>query len=165
MSEREGETLEYRLKCLNCSLHYSLFSWTRWAEKNELGGFCPECGIRGNKVVYGPVKRDEFIFQLVPGDAPLSGMTRPEDVAPFGLGNMALPEDAPGPYGTNKGDQWLAPGSEIQNRLDADGEGLVLVHWIDDDGEEAVYTTSNPEMIAEAQRGHEQWVAAQARRN
>ncbi|HEY7421496.1 MAG TPA: hypothetical protein VH541_05755 [Gaiellaceae bacterium] len=91
--EHEGETLEYRLKCLNCGLHYSVYSWVRWADKNELGGFCPECGIRGHKLVHGPVIRSEFIFQLVPGEAELTAMTRPEDVSPFGLGNMSLPEE------------------------------------------------------------------------
>lgn len=70
-----------------------------------------------------------------------------------------------GPYGTNKGDQWLAPGSPMQEMLDAQGEGLILVHWINDDGEEAIYTTSNPEMIAEARAGHERYVAEEAGRN
>jgi hypothetical protein len=70
-----------------------------------------------------------------------------------------------GPYGTNPGDQWLAPGSDIQNSLDAEGNGLVLVHWINDGGEETVYVTDNPEMIAEAEQGHERWVAEQAARN
>jgi len=167
-------TFEYRLRCMNCSLHYALYSWERqWTDLHDKGGFCPECGIRGGKMVFGPVEREEQIFQLVPGDAPLFEITGEEQVSPFGLGGIALPEGATaigspiprGPYGTNPGDQWLAPGSEIQNRLDADGEGLVLVHWINDDGEEAVYTTKNPEMIAEAQAGHEQWMAEQARRN
>jgi hypothetical protein len=49
--------------------------------------------------------------------------------------------------------------------LDAQGEGRILVHWINDDGEEAIYTTSNPEMIAEAQAGHERYVAEEAGRN
>jgi hypothetical protein len=91
----ETKTYEYPIKCLNCSLHYSVFSWEKWADKHELGGFCPECGIRGNKIVWGPVMRDEFIFQIVPGgaEAEMHSMTRPEDVAPFGLGNMTLPEE------------------------------------------------------------------------
>lgn len=76
-----------------------------------------------------------------------------------------------GPYGTNPGDTWLATGSEMQKRLDAQGEGLVLVHWINDEpghenyGEETIYTTANPEMIAEAEQGHELYVAARAARN
>jgi hypothetical protein len=70
-----------------------------------------------------------------------------------------------GPYGTNIGDTWMAPGSDIQRRLDQEGEGLVLCVFINDDGEEALYTTSNPEMIAEAQQGHERYVASLAARN
>lgn len=77
----------------------------------------------------------------------------------YGLGRKR------GPYGTNPGDQWLAPGSPIQDRLDAQGDGLVLVHWIDDDGEEALYTTANPEMIAEAEEGHVRYIAERASRN
>src|SRR5262245_59920369 len=90
---REGGTFEYPIKCLNCGLHYSVYSWTKWADEHELGGYCPECGIRGHKIVYGPVERNEFIFQLVPGKAEVHSMTRPEDVAPFGLGNMRLSEE------------------------------------------------------------------------
>lgn len=70
-----------------------------------------------------------------------------------------------GPYGTNIGDTWMAPGSDMQARLDADGEGLKLCIFINDDGVEALYTTSNPEMIAEAEQGHELYVAALAARN
>jgi len=71
-----------------------------------------------------------------------------------------------GPYGTNEGDMWLSPGSEIQNRLDA--EGLVLINEMmvkDGELQECVYTTSNPEMIAEAREGHKRYVAAQASKN
>jgi len=71
-----------------------------------------------------------------------------------------------GPYGTNEGDVWLSPGSEIQNRLDA--EGLVLINEMmvkDGKLQECVYTTSNPEMIAEAREGHKRYVAAQASKN
>ena len=83
----------------------------------------------------------------------------------YGLGRKR------GPYGTNPGDQWLGSGSAIQKRLDQDGEGLVLVHWINDEpghesyGEETVYVTANPEMIAEAQEGHERYIAERASRN
>jgi hypothetical protein len=71
-----------------------------------------------------------------------------------------------GKYGTNEGDKWLAPGSAVQNALDADG--LVLIHeMLVKDGvlQEVMYTTDNPEMIAEAREGHERWVEAQAREN
>ena len=70
-----------------------------------------------------------------------------------------------GPYGTNIGDTWMAPGSAVQERLDQDGEGLRLCIFINDEGEEALYTTADPEMIAEAERGHELYVASLAARN
>jgi hypothetical protein len=83
----------------------------------------------------------------------------------FGVGTtVRQPEGVRGPYGTNEGDKWLAPGSEIQRRLDAQGEGLVLIHEIID-GEEKLYTTALPDLIAEAQAGHREREAEQARNN
>ena len=73
-----------------------------------------------------------------------------------------------GPYGTNEGDVWLSPGSMVQNRLDAEGEGLILINEMmvkDGKLQEVFYTTDNPEMIAEAREGHKRYVAAQASKN
>jgi hypothetical protein len=70
-----------------------------------------------------------------------------------------------GPYGTNIGDTWMAPDSDVQRRCDEEGKGERLCFFINDNGEEAVYVTSDPEMIAEAERGHELYVAALAARN
>jgi hypothetical protein len=73
-----------------------------------------------------------------------------------------------GPYGTNEGDMWLAPGSDVQDKLDAKGEGLILIHEMmvkDGELQECLYVTANPEMIAEATEGHKLWVAAQAMAN
>ena len=94
-SGRAGATFVYAVKCLNCSLHYTIYSWGRWADLHDLGGYCPECGIRGNKAVWGPRPHTAFLFQLhnAGDDMPLIGMTEAEQVSPFGLGNMALPED------------------------------------------------------------------------
>lgn len=84
-----------------------------------------------------------------------------------------MPEDGQsrsierGPYGTNEGDVWLG-GGDVQERLDQDGKGLRLIHEMllrDGKLEECVYVTANPEMIAEAERGTELWVAARARLN
>jgi len=61
-------TLEYRIKCQNCGLHYSVYSWDEEWSEGRKGGYCPECGIGGRKLVWGPVGREEFIFQLVPGE-------------------------------------------------------------------------------------------------
>jgi len=88
MTEREGETFEYRIKCMNCGLHYTVLSWVDGWHTDKDGGYCPECGRKGGKMVSGPVAREEFIFQLVPGDAPLTEMTKSESSSPFGLGSM-----------------------------------------------------------------------------
>lgn len=40
-------------------------------------------------------------------------------------------------------------GSEVQQMLDRDGEGLVLVTDKNDDGEDILYSTRNPELINE----------------
>jgi len=70
-----------------------------------------------------------------------------------------------GPYGTNPNDTWIAPDSLIQKRLDFEGTGLTLIHWINEEGEETVYVTKNEELIEEARRGYEAWVAARADEN
>jgi len=100
-------TYEYRIKCRNCGLHYAVFSWDEnWAipagtsgTGGREGGYCPECGAGGAKVVWGPVEREEPIFHFIPGDiaggidaegnrieatAPMS-MTGPLAESPFGM--------------------------------------------------------------------------------
>jgi hypothetical protein len=80
----------------------------------------------------------------------------------YGIGRVR------GPYGTNEGDKWLAPGSMVQNRLDKEGEGLILIHeMLVKEGElqECLYVTKDPEMIAEAEAGHERWMAQKASEN
>ncbi len=59
-------TYEYPIKCLDCGLHYTVWSWNEdWHEKNT--AHCPECG-RDEHYIGFPIKaRDEQIFQLVPG--------------------------------------------------------------------------------------------------
>jgi hypothetical protein len=91
-------------------------------------------------------------------------MTEPTPTGIFGIGRAR----ERGPYGTNEGDIWLAPDSEVQEQLDADGEGLVLVHeMLMKDGElqEVIYTTKDAELVSKAQQGHERWVAVQAAQN
>jgi len=90
---RTGGTYEYRIKCMNCGLHYTVLSWTDgWHEVKD-GGYCPECGRKGGKLVHGPVARQEFIFEIVPGGAPLAGMTTPEHASPFGIGSLVPPKE------------------------------------------------------------------------
>lgn len=88
----------------------------------------------------------------------------------FGAGKKPKPR---GPYGTNEGDKWLSPGSPVQDRFDARGEGEILVHeMMDKDGkvQECLYVLirSNEdtrELLEEAERGHELYMAERASRN
>jgi hypothetical protein len=57
-----------------------------------------------------------------------------------------------GPYGTNEGDIWLTEGSDVQERLDAEGKGMKLVHEIIE-GKEKIYVTDDSELIARARVG------------
>lgn len=86
------------------------------------------------------------------------------DYRGFGLGKHGRT----GPYGTNKGDVWLAA-DWLQDRIKADkGPGwAVVIEMLEKDGkvEEAIYTTDNPEMVAEAKEGHKLYLEAQAAQN
>jgi len=61
------DTNEYRIKCNGCGLHYTVLSWDEQWSEGRAGGYCPECGQQGGKMVWGPITRSEFIFQIVPG--------------------------------------------------------------------------------------------------
>lgn len=177
------ETHEYRIKCQACGLHYAVYSWDEnWAggpEEGRQGGSCPECGVKGGKFVW-TAKSDRPIYEAVPGiigtrevegqlvgEPPPLMITALAKTGPFGYGQRGRGTPR-GPYGTNEGDKWLAPASLMQHRLDADGDGKVLVHeMLRKDGvvQEVVYVTDNAEMISEARQGHELWVEAQSVRN
>jgi hypothetical protein len=85
----------------------------------------------------------------------------------FGQGGKMHPR---GPYGTNDGDVWLM-GDYFQDRIrneKGDGWRMCIAMLRNPDTgklEERLYSTDNPEMVAEADRGHELWVAAQAAKN
>jgi len=69
-------TYEHPVKCLDCSLHFVVLSqYPDWPGKAERfgGPFCPECGKAGNKLVWMPREKNEFIFQIVPGAQPFRG--------------------------------------------------------------------------------------------
>lgn len=76
-----------------------------------------------------------------------------------------------GPYGTNVGDIWLSEGSAIQERLDAEGKGMKLVHEVMSNlktgykAEECLYVTNNPEIIAEAEEGTKKYWEQKASEN
>lgn len=73
-----------------------------------------------------------------------------------------------GPYGTNEGDMWLAPGSGVQEKLDAEGEGLVLIHEMmvkDGELQECLYVTKLPELIEQASEGHVKYMERLASEN
>jgi hypothetical protein len=167
---------QFPIKCLACSLHYIVCSDDpEWPNKALNGGFCPECGTLGAKLVHGPSPSEQPIFMVVPGEVPPAGIFPAVDRRPgYGIGAVTeesiqrwIKGDNPqrGPYGTNEGDKWLATGSEIQKRLDADGNGHILIHEMllkDGEVQEVVYVTANEELIAEATAGHEKWLAAKA---
>jgi len=168
-------TLEYRIKCSNCGLHYVVLSWSevheQWATEHK-GGFCPECGIPGAKFVWGPVETERQIFEAVPGiigveeepmpDGRKIGIPPPMEIfagPPAGLYGVGAQKR--GPYGTNEGDIWDSDGSEIQGQLNEVGGGMVLIHEIID-GEEKLYTTDNAEIIERAKAGGKRYAAARA---
>ena len=88
-----------------------------------------------------------------------------------GIGKYGYGWEKRGPYGTNEGDKWLAPGSDVQNRLDA--ENKVLIHEMmvkDGELQECMYVVDRAnadtaELLAEAEAGHPRYVAAQAAKN
>jgi hypothetical protein len=87
-------TYEYRIKCNNCSLHYVVFSWDEnWANtpgQGRNGGICPECGIRGAKMIWGPRDVGGFIFERVAGDFEQEQLSLYPAPAPgYGLGATA----------------------------------------------------------------------------
>jgi hypothetical protein len=72
-----------------------------------------------------------------------------------------------GPYGTNEGDTWLGTDSEV-GRMLMERDGMTLAfEMMCKDGvlQECMYVTENQDLIAEATRGHELYVAAQAAMN
>jgi hypothetical protein len=81
---------------------------------------------------------------------------------------MSQVSDAPGPYGTNQGDIWLAPDSEMQQLLDETGEGLTVIYEVMEihpSGHlaERFYTTRDPKLIAQARAGYQRYLAARRR--
>lgn len=74
---------------------------------------------------------------------------------------------AKGPYGTNEGDTWLGTDSPVgQMLLERDGTTLIHEMMVKDGVlQDCMYVTENPEMIAEATKGHELYVAANAAMN
>jgi hypothetical protein len=58
---------ETPVKCLNCSLHFKLYS--NHDDKSPEFVFCPECGKQGNKLLWAAKAWEGFIFEEVPGDA------------------------------------------------------------------------------------------------
>lgn len=64
-------TITYKLKCMDCSLHFQVHSWHNdWAEE-AAKIFCPECGSAGGKVIWKSVPTKEQIYELVPGASDL----------------------------------------------------------------------------------------------
>jgi hypothetical protein len=54
---------EIPLKCLSCSLHYTVWSENPdWVEENK-GGYCPECGAWNGHKLFWQRSLKGFIFQ------------------------------------------------------------------------------------------------------
>ena len=85
-----------------------------------------------------------------------------------GDGSRAYGGKPRGPYGTNENDVWLM-GEYFQDRIKAEKgpDYRMCVAMLVKDGklQQCYYTTNNPEMVAEADRGHEKYIAAQAANN
>lgn len=69
--QREGEgTLVTKAKCMACGLHFAAYSWAEdWQPRH-----CPECGNTSGFMVWQE-RTGEFIFNLVPGSTPMTGMS------------------------------------------------------------------------------------------
>jgi hypothetical protein len=77
------------IKCLNCSLHYTVWSENPdWVEEHDSGGYCPECGVwGGNKLVWQEA-RPGFIFQNHQGGIETPGRLLPGAAPAFGVGGV-----------------------------------------------------------------------------
>jgi hypothetical protein len=85
----------------------------------------------------------------------------------FGQGGKARPR---GPYGTNDGDVWLMADyfqERIKREKGPQWRMCIAMLRNPDTGvlEERLYSTENPEMVAEADRGHELYIARLASNN
>src|ERR1700722_9684654 len=68
------ETHLHKMKCLSCSLHFVVCSWSAdWFAQHENKCFCPECGSTGSKIHWISTT-DDPIFAIVPGGAHLDGI-------------------------------------------------------------------------------------------
>jgi len=86
----------------------------------------------------------------------------------FGQGKQ--PVRRRGPYGTNEGDTWLM-GDYFNDRIKKEKgpQWRMCVSLVRNPKtgvlEERMYSTENPELVREAEEGHEKYVAAQAAMN
>lgn len=67
----EWTVLQIPIKCMNCSLHYTI--WTEnpnWIEQHK-GGYCPECGAwNGGKLYWQRERQGTFVYLLHQEDVP-----------------------------------------------------------------------------------------------
>jgi len=63
-------TFIHKYKCRSCGLHFVLYSW----QEERPPPHCPECGEQGGFIKWFG-ETDQQIFELVPGDTPIAGMT------------------------------------------------------------------------------------------
>jgi hypothetical protein len=80
-----GNTIVVGLKCMECGLHFQVFSWFQnWPEgtgpthrSKKEGPFCPECGQNGRFLIQKSTS-DKPIFEFVSfGGGPLEFRGKP----------------------------------------------------------------------------------------
>jgi hypothetical protein len=103
--------IDYPIKCSACGLHYTVHSWNEDWHQNAAGqgrsltggGFCPECGAKGAKMIWASVPKNEHddqIFNVV-GHTSLVEMT-PLIQAGIGHGAPTIARLAEGLWGKDE---------------------------------------------------------------
>ena len=82
MTERNVKNLatpnhtQLKFKCLQCSLHFVVCTW--YPERHGvMAVYCPECGQHEGAFIMWAEPSQDFIFQVVPGNAQFAAMYNP----------------------------------------------------------------------------------------
>jgi rubredoxin len=72
MAKTTASYTQFRVKCLSCGLHFIIctdYPETQGSARRTW--YCPECGQHRGNFMAWEAKVEGFIFQTVPGDAPV----------------------------------------------------------------------------------------------
>lgn len=70
MSEQQYKATEIGVKCMACSLHFTIWSW--YSDRHKASTiYCPECGQHEGKFLIYKGDGTLLIFTKVPGNLPL----------------------------------------------------------------------------------------------